>query len=289
MNETILQEVLETGKGKSAYPKSNADNLTDDLIHNVMIVGILGCGAIANIITDFVMAGKLNIDLKFFYDLNMEKAENLASQVDGVVVDDVNDMLDHVDLVIEAASPQAVVEIVPQILKKGKDVIIMSLGALIDPEFRANLEKIARKNNSQIYAPSGAIAGLDGIKAASIGEIHKVSLITRKSPESLGISADDETILYEGKAGDAVRKFPMNINVAAALSIAFGREADVKIIADPAVDQNCHEIYVVGDFGELRTITQNNKCTTNPKTSILAAYSAIKLLKSLNDNIKIGT
>lgn len=145
MNETILHEVLEIGKSESAYSRSNADNLTDDHIRNSMIVGIIGCGAIANIITDFVMEGNINVNLKFFYDLDMEKAENLASQVDGTVVHNVTDMLDHVDIVIEAASPQAVVKIIPQILKKGKDVIIMSLGALIDPKFRVNLEEIAKK------------------------------------------------------------------------------------------------------------------------------------------------
>lgn len=287
MNDTISQEVL-SGKSGRAYPKSNADNITDDHIHNKLIVGILGCGAIASIITDYVITGKLNVDLKFFYDLDMEKAENLASQMDGAVVNNVNDMLDHVDLVIEAASQQAVVEIVPQILKKGKNVIIMSLGALIDPKLRNHLEKIAKNNSSRIYMPSGAIVGLDGIKAASIGEINEVSLVTRKSPESLGISVDNETVLFEGKAGDAVRKFPMNINVAAALSIAYGKEVDVKIIADPNVNRNCHEVCVTGDFGEINTVTQNETCITNPKTSILAAYSAIKLLKSLNENINIG-
>lgn len=254
-----------------------------------MIVGILGCGAIANIITNFVAEGKLGVDLKFFYDRDMERAENLASQVDGVVVLDINDMLDQVDLVIEAASPQAVVEIVPQILEKGKDVIVMSVGALIDPELRNRLEKTALENNARIYAPSGAIVGIDGIKAASIGKITKVSLVTRKPPKSLGITADKETILYEGKASDAVRKFPLNINVAATLSIACGKEVDVKIIADPSVNRNMHEVHVVGDFGEFRTVTQNMRCAINPKTSVLAAYSAIKLLKSLNENLRIGT
>lgn len=83
-------------------------------------------------------------------------------------------------------------------------------------------------------------------------------------------------------------KFPKNINVAATLSIACDKEVDVKIIADPAIDQN-HEIHVAGDFGELITITRNTKCTTNPKTSLLAAYSTIKLLKSLNENLNVGT
>ncbi|MCE7699440.1 MAG: DUF108 domain-containing protein, partial [Methanobacterium paludis] len=105
----------------------------------------------------------------------------------------------------------------------------------------------------------------------------------------LGISTDEEKVLYEGKAGDAVLKFPMNINVAATLSLACGMEVDVKIIADPAVDRNMHEVHVVGEFGEFKTITENMPCATNPKTSVLAAYSAIKLLKSLNETLKVGT
>jgi len=199
------------------------------------------------------------------------------------------DMLNLVDLVVEAASPQAVIETVPQILKNGKNVIIMSVGALLDLEFKNKLERIAIKNKSRIYTPSGAIVGLDGIKAASVGEITELNLVTRKPPESLGISINEEMVLYEGKASDAVRKFPQNMNVAAALSIACDKEADVKIIADPSVDHNIHDVHVVGDFGEFKTTTRNMSCTTNPKTSVLAAYSAIKLLKSLNDNLKMGT
>lgn len=254
-----------------------------------MKVGILGCGAIANIITNFAVEGKLGVDLNFFYDRDMERAENLASQVDGTVALDINSMLDNVDLVIEAAAPQAVSETVPIVLKHGVDVIIMSIGALMDTELRKTLENLAAKNNAKIYAPSGAIVGLDGIKAASIGKIQSATLVTRKPPKSLGVSAEEETILYEGKAGDAVRKFPMNINVAAALSLACGKEVDVKIIADPSVDRNMHEVQVIGDFGEIKTITQNVRCSMNPKTSVMAAYSAIKLLNSLNETFRIGT
>jgi aspartate dehydrogenase len=254
-----------------------------------MKVGILGCGAIANIITNFAVEGKLGVDLNFFYDRDMERAENLASQVDGTVALDINSMLDNVDLVIEAAAPQAVSETVPMVLEHGVDVIIMSIGALMDSELRETLENLAAKNNAKIYAPSGAIVGLDGIKAASIGKIQSATLVTRKPPRSLGVSAEEETILYEGKAGDAVRKFPMNINVAAALSLACGKEVDVKIIADPNVDRNMHEVQVIGDFGEIKTITQNVRCSMNPKTSVMAAYSAIKLLNSLNETFRIGT
>ena len=254
-----------------------------------MRVGIIGCGAIANIMTNFSVEGKLEVDLKFFYDRDIERAENLALQVNGTVVLEIEDMLDKIDLVIEAASPQAVEEVVPKILKSGKNVLIMSIGALMDFKLKEELEKIAASTGAKIYAPSGAIVGLDGIKAASIGKIKEASLITRKPPKSLGIQADGETILYEGKASDAVKEFPTNINVAAALSLACGKDVDVKIIADPSVDRNMHEVHVIGDSGEFKTITKNVRCSMNPKTSVLAAYSAIRLLNSLNENLIIGT
>ncbi len=256
---------------------------------NFMKVGIIGCGAIANIITNFAVEGKLGVELRYFYDRDIERAENLALLLDGTVALEIEDMLDKVDLVIEAASPQAVSEVVPMILERGINVLIMSTGALMDFELKKKLEKIASSTGAKIYAPSGAIVGLDGIKAASIGKIIEASLITRKPPKSLGIMADGETILYEGKASDAVKEFPTNINVAAALSLACGKDVDVKIIADPGVDKNVHEVHVIGDLGEFKTITKNVRCSMNPKTSVLAAYSAIKLLNSFNENIIVGT
>ena len=289
MDESLLDEVFRIEKSEDTWPSCNSEKVRDDHENSAMTVGIIGCGAITNIITDFVMEGKLGVDLKFFYDWDRERAKNLASKTKGKVAHNVNDMLDQVDLVIEAASPQAVVELIPQIINRGKDVIIMSVGALIDRNFKNHLETMALENKSRIYTPSGAIVGLDGIKAASMGKITKISLITRKPPKSLGISVDEETTLYEGKASAAVRKFPKNMNVAATLSIACNKEADVKIIADPNANHNIQEIQIVGDFGEFKTTTQNMSCATNPKTSVLAAYSVIKLLKSLNENSRIGT
>jgi len=245
-----------------------------------MIVGIVGCGAIANIITNYALEGKLGVDLKYFYDRDVERAENLASQLEGTAVLKIEDMLEHVDMVIEAAAPMAVAEVVPKIIKKGKNVIIMSIGALMDEDVKKNLENLATENNVKIYAPSGAIVGLDGIKAASIGTIRKATLTTRKPPKSLGIEISEKKTLYKGRASEAVKKFPVNINVAAALSIACEMDVEVEIIADPEVDRNVHEVLVEGDFGEFRTTTKNVRCAVNPKTSVLAAYSAIKLLKS---------
>lgn len=254
-----------------------------------MIVGILGCGAIASVIVNNFLSKDSGIEIKYFHDHDMEKAENLATIGEGIAVLDIDDMIDNVDLVLETASPISVEKYAFKVLNKGKNVMIMSISALMDNEIWTQMIETATNNNAKIFAPSGAIVGLDGIKAASIGKITKASLTTRKSPKSLGKNTDKEEILYEGKASEAVKKFPVNINVAAALSIACNMDVDVKIIVDPKVDRNIHEVVVKGNFGQVKTITENLPCEVNPKTSILAAYSAIKLLISLNEKFIIGT
>lgn len=253
-----------------------------------MKVGIIGCGAIANIITTSIVPEDNGIDIRYFFDKDIERAENLASFAGGVAALDFEDMVDNVDLVLECASPASVKEYAPKVLEKGVDMIIMSIGALMDEEFYYGIEKIAKENNAKIHLPSGAIVGLDGIKAVSKFGLKEVSLVTRKSPKSLGKEIDTEEVLFEGKASDAVKEFPLNINVAATISIACHRDIDVKIIVDPKVDRNVHEITAKGDFGEFKTITMNYPCSANPKTSMLAALSAIRLLKSFNETISVG-
>ena len=253
-----------------------------------MNVGIIGCGAIANIIASRIVPEDNNIEIKYFYDKDVERAENLATFAGGVAVLDFDDMLNDDDLVLECASPDSVKLLAPKILEKGIDMIIMSIGAFMDTDFYTNVLKIARENNAHIHLPSGAIVGLDGIKAVADFGLKEVSLVTRKSPKSLGKNIDTEEVLFEGKASQAVKEFPLNINVAATISMACNRDIDVKIIVDPKVDRNVHEITAKGDFGEFKTITMNHPCAANPKTSMLAAISAIKLLKSFDETISVG-
>ena len=254
-----------------------------------MIIGILGCGAIANVIVNNIISENLDIKINYFYDNDVERAENLASIAGGVAVLNFEYMVDKVDLVLEAASQSSVEILAPSVLEKGKDMIIMSVGALMDDELRNKLIKIAKRNNAKIHLPSGAVVGIDGIKAVANGNLEKVSLITRKSPRSLGKVIDKEEVLFEGKASEAVKKFPLNINVAATISLACKQDIDVKIIVDPEVNRNVHEITVKGEFGEFKTRTMNFPCNANPKTSILAAISAIKLLKSMHETLLVGT
>ena len=254
----------------------------------LMNVGIIGCGAIANIIASRIVPENNGIKIKYFFDKDIERAENLASFAGGVAVIDLDDMLNDVDLVVECASPASVKSLAPVILEKGIDMIVMSIGAFMDRDFYVEMENLARENNAHIHLPSGAIVGLDGIKAVADFGLKEITLVTRKSPRSLGKDIDTEEVLFEGKASQAVKEFPLNINVAATISLACSRDIDVKIIVDPKVDRNVHEITARGDFGEFKTTTMNHPCAANPKTSMLAAISAIKLLKSFNDTITVG-
>lgn len=215
----------------------------------------------------------------------------------------IDDMVDLVDLVVECASQQAVKGVAIPTLKNGKSIMIMSVGALIDEGLFDEIKRLSHENNSRVYLPSGAIAGLDALKSAYVGGLSSVTLITRKPPHSLegcscfedeGLdisSIEEERLVFEGSADEAVKLFPANVNVAASLSIAgIGAEhTTVKVIADPKLSRNTHELHVVGEFGEFKTRVENLPSPSNPKTSYLAALSAIATLKKIVDPIQVGT
>ena len=206
------------------------------------------------------------------------------------------------DVVVEAASQKAVPAIARAALGKGKRLMIMSVGALADREFFAEVKALAKEHGSLVYLPSGAISGLDGLKSASIGTIRSVTLTTTKNPIGLKgapfilenkIDLDalaGPTLIFEGSALQAVKAFPANVNVAATLFLAAGEgEVQVKVVADPGIHVNRHEIVVEGDFGRISTIVENVPSPRNPKTSYLAALSAIATLRSIVEPVKIGT
>lgn len=215
----------------------------------------------------------------------------------------IEELLKNVDLVVECASQNAVKSIVPQALEAGCDVMVLSVGALADGELRERLFRLAKQNNCKLYFPSGAVVGIDGINSASVAEISSVTLTTRKPPlglagaphvKALGIELEKiekETVLFEGPASEAVKAFPANVNVAATISLAgIGFErTKVRVIADPALSRNVHEITVEGEFGKFFTKVENLPSPENPKTSYLAALSAISTLKKILSPVQVGT
>jgi aspartate dehydrogenase len=181
--------------------------------------------------------------------------------------------------------------------------MIMSVGALLGNNLFERLKTVAKKNDRKVYLPSGAVAGIDAIKAAALVGLDEVLLTTKKPPAGLkgapyieerGIDLEninEATLIYEGPAEEAVMFFPANVNVAAVLSLAGvgEKKTRVKIIADPAIHTNQHEIKVKGAFGQMTCLTKNLPCPDNPKTSYLAALSAIKTLEKISAEVLIGT
>ena len=267
-------------------------------------IGIVGCGAIGKEICRAVDQGIINAQLVAIVDRKPQAALEFASSLRSPPrVMNATELIDVVDLVVECASQTAVREIVPLALKNGKDVMIMSVGALTNRELLEEITLLARKHGCKVYLPSGAIVGLDGLKSASMGKICSVTLTTRKPPSSLERAPYIEqykvdlstlkksTIIFEGSAEDAVKGFPDNVNVAATLSLAgIGTQnTKIRIIADPTLERNVHEICVEGDFGKFETRVENVPSPANPKTSYLAALSAIATLRRMADPIQIGT
>ncbi|MBU1023530.1 DUF108 domain-containing protein, partial [bacterium] len=138
-----------------------------------------------------------------------------------------------------------------------------------------------------------AIGGMDILKAIDKSDIERISLTTRKNPKSLpekywGMTS--ETELFRSNALEAIKEFPKNINVAAMLSLAGigGERTEVRIVADPNIEQNCHEIEIVSKVGNYTIKCSNLPFERNPMSSRLAALSIWAALKSLNEKVVYG-
>ncbi len=250
---------------------------------------MIGCGAIG---TDVALAADemKEIETIYLFDIKSSRAQQLQKKVKKAVAKSVEDFLPEVDVVFEAASQDAVTEYGLQVLDAGKDLIIMSIGSLFDDSLRKKFEQKALEKRCKIYLPSGAVCGIDGIKAARIDEIDEVTLVTTKPPVSLGEKYTKRSVVFEGTARDAVKRFPKNINVAGCLSLAgigFDK-TQVEIVADPVTNRISHKILAHGRFGRLRAEIENMPNPHNPKSSYMASLSAIVMLRRVVDPIQIG-
>jgi aspartate dehydrogenase len=253
-------------------------------------LGILGCGAIGHELARFAQhePGVSSVPL---YDIKRDHAQALAERYPkAAVMSSVDELIEASDLVAETASQEAARTHVPAILEAGRDVMILSMGALADDAFRRHLVATARERGARIYLPSGAVAAVDGLKAGSLAAIKSVTLVTTKPPAGLGVTVDRWTVLFDGTAREAVAAYPQNVNVAACLSIAgigFDRTR-VQVVADPLATNNSHKIIIEGDFGRIRCEVENLPSPANPKTSWLASLSAIATLKRVLDPVQVG-
>lgn len=267
-------------------------------------IGIVGCGAIGSSLAKTILSDfSAQAQLVSLYDIDIEKAHKLASQLNNqkLVVLNLDSLVNKVELVIEATKAESAFEIAQKAISSPCDIMLMSVGGII--ERYKELEILAREKQVAIFIPSGAISGIDGLKAAARSKINKVTLTTKKPPQAfLGVpyvlkqkinlqNLTADTIIFEGSASSATRLFPQNINVAATLSIAgIGPEKTiVRIVASPSATRNIHEIEIESEAGRIITRTENLIHPDNPKTSYLAVLSAVATLKQILQPIKVGT
>jgi aspartate dehydrogenase len=238
-------------------------------------VGLIGCGSIGTVLSEAIERKLVDCHELVVLDLDVSKAEKLKSSLDFpvTIVKSIEELLAaKPKVVVEAASQQAVRDYLSSIVSEGVELIVMSTGALLDLDF----------DFDRIHVPSGAIGGLDAIASATLAGVEEVILTSRKNPKALETNNKQEAIIYEGNAEDAARLFPREMNVAATLALTVKpAKVKVRVIADPRVKRNTHEIQVKWRYGEMFLRFANEPHPENPRTSALAAWSAIKLLKYL--------
>jgi aspartate dehydrogenase len=263
-------------------------------------VGVVGLGAIGRQLCRALDGGIPGLRLSGATARDRDKAEaylrTLGSPVPFLGLDA---LIAASDLIVEASTQAHLNEIAPRTLAAGKDLVVLSCGGLLG---RDDWVKLAATNGCRILVPSGAIAGLDGVKGARIGAITSVTMETRKPPRGLegapwiaeqkiDLSAiTRETLVFEGPATEACRAFPANVNVLAALALAgIGPERTrIRIHAVPGLARNQHRIRVEGEFGTL-SVEIENVPSENPRTGKLSYLSTIALLRDLGSTLRVGT
>lgn len=264
-------------------------------------VGIVGMGTIGRAIALALDTGAIPVQLVAVHSRDAEKAKAFVATLNTAPpVLDLDGLIARSDLVIEAATQDVLATIAPATLAAGKDLMVLSVGGLLDHPEWADL---AAGHHCKLYVPSGAIVGLDGVKGACAGRVDSVTITTRKPPEGLagapyvvaqGIDVfafTEETQIFAGSAREACKGFPANVNVSAALSLAgIGPDRTrIRIIAVPGGTRNVHDVEVIGEFGRMTSHIENVPSATNPRTGKLSYLSAIAMLEEIAGAVRYGS
>ena len=271
-----------------------------------MRIGIIGGGVIARLVLEHIRRGDLGgVQVVAVAGRSAQSKGRPLAESFGVpfVVGLEALAAANPEAVMEAASHDAVREYGEALLARGISFVALSGGALCDDALRDRLERAAAQHRALLYVPAGGIGGLDALKAACLAGAEEVSIAVTKPPvawkgipyvEQLGIDLDrmsTASVLFEGSARDGVPHFPANVNIAAVLSMAgigFDRTR-LKVVADPALKFNTHFIVIRGRTGRIDIRFESVAMPENPKTSMLACFSALAAIRELGRSARYGT
>ena len=264
-------------------------------------VAIGGFGAIGKVVARRLDRGVEGLTLAAVAARDVARAQAaMADYARAVPVVPLAQLAERADVVVECAPAAVLRELAEPALARGRTVMVLSCGALLD---NFDLVDLARRHGGRILVPTGALLGLDAVTAAAEGEIASARMITRKPPGGLAgapyLEANNIDIaglaepkrVFSGTAREAARGFPANVNVAAALALAgIGPDRTmVEIWADPTVTRNIHRIEVEAEAARLSMQIENVPSAENPRTGRLTALSVIAALKKLSSPLAIGT
>ncbi len=261
---------------------------------------IIGSGALGSLIGEYLYKRMSNnYEILGILDQNKNIAKELANSLDVKVYNNLDEVIDDCpDYIIESATPGLVKDMGIKILSKGINLIPLSVGAFADEKFYEDVKKVALENNSRVLLPAGAVGGFDVLSAAMLMGDAEVSIETEKSPESLNgavylkgrnLSQDKNEEVFRGFAREAIVGFPTNVNVAVATAIATTGvdKTKVSINSIPGQKGNKHKIKLDGESIKISISIEALPSPENPKSSVLAAYSVIALLKKLVSPISL--
>jgi aspartate dehydrogenase len=268
----------------------------------MITVGICGLGAIGLGVAEALDAGRID-DMRLVA-VSARDAARAQARVAGFAaappVVPAGRLAELAEVVVECAPAAAFEAVAGPAVDAGRTLVTVSVAALLE---HMDLVERARRTGARIVVPSGAILGLDAVRAMAEGEIRSVTLETRKPPRGLegaphlvenGISLEGLTepkLVFSGTAREAARGFPANVNVAAALSLAgIGPDrTTVEVWADPGVDRNVQSVRVVSEFAEAEMTIRNVPSAENPRTGRIVAPSIVACLRRMTAPLVAGT
>ena len=263
-------------------------------------VAIGGFGAIGREVAKALVAGLPGLRLAAVSGRDRAKAEaGLAELGTGVPVLPLEALADAAEIVLECLPAAVFRDVAEPAIDQGRIFMPLSVGQLLT---HGDLIERAKATGARILPPTGALLGLDAVRAAAEGRIESVAMVTRKPPGGLagaphlvenGISVEGLTeplMVFEGTAREGARGFPANVNVAAALSLAgIGPDrTTLQVWADPGVTRNVHRIIVEADSARFEMLIENVP-SANPKTGKITALSTIAALRGLTATLKVGS
>lgn len=264
-------------------------------------VGIAGFGTIGAAVAARLHEGLPGLTLTAICSGRQDVAEARAHGM-GLTVPIVSpaELAERCDIIVECAPTAVFMAIAEPALAAGRIFVTVSGAAILEhPE----IVDRARDGGGQIILATGALLGLDAVRAAAEGVIHSVRMVTRKPPRSLRtakhvvenkIDLDtlaEPLLLFRGTAREGARAFPSNVNVAAALGLAgIGPDlTELEIWADPTKTRNTHRIDVDSNSARLGLEIENIPTDENPGTGRITALSMIAALRAIAAPLRVGT